>query len=740
MLIFFCHILQGVSVLELQSDSLHTAVECCDGVDTGITCEETLRQPSTVSQCMDTPAGGSRLENGSSESSGAVDCGHGESESDWSLSVSAPKSDVCLQEHGLGPPVDWVSPVSNAERDYSQTKEEEEEQEEESEQSVGSTQSLSLCNTRKQAQSKAERESLTVGILAPVGCGKQAEETDEGGVEAVIREGQGATEGEETSEQEAENSATSRKEEDTDLESTELITPIGETKDSVMGQSSSSEGSDSETKERLQEGEGVDKEGMKNSLEPADGLFADKGLTDCVSTPGDVPCPSLIDCGDVIEGPESAVPCLLIQGLHEGEPPPDINSLEQNQETAVGDYAIEQRQGLAPETGCHSGICTETVSVEELGGEHRADPSGHSTENASLPSLDARESTSDCGTAAHSMEENGRDPSCEMMPSCIRKHADLESEMTRSLSSEDDDSFRSVGSSSTEIFHPTQDNVGQEDQECPETRAAEVSSTGFKPEEPSERNPTENNEQVLTVDEGFSSEHAGVAVVTETDSRRSGTQSESQLSSCLQTTEALTTEGTGEELDPQQSKEGLLLDPESGDAPVQEVAETESGEAKDSNSDGGIKHLESEVSTRVFCEDSPSVAGKCEVIDRNEGDLQPAESGDKSATVSDEESGDMSSVSRETEQDNSEMTVDKTPHDEGLRPPQCGSEESSSQSVTSVFDNPDAEPSGEPNGQPCQNPLDTVDAASPSDIQGGQTLSLFQFHIHMHTLQHNVLN
>lgn len=669
---------------------------------------------------MDTPAGGSCLENGSSESSSAVDCGHGESESDWSLSVSAPKSDVCLQEHGLGPPVDWVSPVSNAERDYSQTKEEEEE-EEKSEQSVGSTQSLSLCNTSKQAQSEAEKESLTVGILAPVGCGKQAEETDEGGVEAVIWEGQGATEGKETSEQEAENSATSRKEEDTDLESTELITPIGDAKDSVMGQSSSSEGCDSETKECLQEGESVDKEEVKNSVELADGLFADKGLTDCVSTPGDVPCPSLIDCGDVIEGPESAVPCLLIQGLHEGEPPPDINSLEQNQETAVRDYAIEQRQGLAPETGCHSGICTETVSVEELGGEHIADPSGCSIDNASLPSLDAGESPPDCGTAGTSMEEIGSHPSCEMMPSCIGKHADLDSEMTCSLSSEDDGSFRSVGSSSTEIFHPTQDNIDQEDQECPETRTAEISSMGFKSEEPSESNPTDNNEQVLTVDEGFPSEHGSVAAVTETDSSRSGTQSESQLSACLQTMEALTAEGTGEELDPQQSKEGLLLDPESGDAPVQEVAETESGEAKDSNSDGGIKHLESEVSTGVFCKDGPSVAEKCEVIDRGEGDLQPAETGDKSATVSDQESGDMSSVSRETEQDNSEMTVDKTTHDEGLRPPQRGSDESSSQSVTSVSDNSDAEPSGEPhaNRQTCQNPLDTVDAASPGEIQGG---------------------
>lgn len=668
------------------------------------------------------------------ESSSTADCGHGETgnaEKDWSLSVSAPKSEVRPQETGLSPPEDWVCLSSNTGRDYCQTEEEGREQ------PVFSTQSLSLCDRSEGAQSEAERESLTVGILPP-GCGKQPEETDRG--EAVIREGQEATKGKETSEQEAENSTARRKEEDTNSELTDLITPSGDTKASVMGQSSSSQGSDSETKECCQEGEGVGKEDMKLTQELCDGLSLDEGLIDPVSTPGDDPNPSLIDCSDVIEGPESAVPRLLIEGLHEGEPPPDINSLEQNQETAVRDYAIEQQWGLAPETGCHSGNCTETASVK-LGGEHVAEPSGYSIESTTLSPLDEPENTADCQTAGNSMEDIRTDPSPEMMPSSNRRHADLDSRMTHGLSSDDDGSFCSVGSSTTEIFHPTRDNVSMEDRDFLETRMAEVSSTGFKSEEPNYSKPGENNEHSLTMDAGFPSESGSVSALTATDCSQPGTQSESQLSPSLQTMEALNIEGTGEELDPELSKEDLLLSPESGDAPTVEVNESETGEANDSELNAGIEHLESEVTIGVLCEASPSVAEECEVIDPGEGDHQPAETGDKSAVDSAEKSGDMPSVLQEPTQDNSKMTVDERPPDEGFRPPQNPTDVSSSQGVTSLSDNadvkaleieppsPNNEASSEPhvNNQMTENPmtLDTVDGASQSAIQGGQTLISF---------------
>ncbi|KAK7913543.1 hypothetical protein WMY93_013754 [Mugilogobius chulae] len=62
---------------------------------------------------------------------------------------------------------------------------------------------------------------------------------------------------------------------------------------------------------------------------------------------------------------DSAFPPLLIEGLHEGEPPPHTNTLEQNQETAGRDYALEQQWGLTPDTGCNSGNCSGISTGEE---------------------------------------------------------------------------------------------------------------------------------------------------------------------------------------------------------------------------------------------------------------------------------------------------------------------------------------------------------------------------------------
>ncbi|XP_038557888.1 A-kinase anchor protein 13 isoform X5 [Micropterus salmoides] len=721
-----CHLhAKGVSVLALQFDSLHTSAECCDGVETEITCLERLQQPATAFECLDTATGGSWVENCSVESSSSVDCGYdetGNTEKGWSLSVSTPTSKVRSPEHTLGPPEDRVCLSSNTGRDYWQAEEEEREQ------PVVSTRSLSLCDRSEGAQSEAEGESLTVGILPQAGCGKQAEETDRG--EAVIWEGQEATGGEERSDQEAEDSTARRREEETNSESTDLITPSGDTKASVMGQSVSSEGlepfdtSDSEMKE----GENVWKEEMKLSQELCDGLSlegekaASEGLTDPVSTLRDLPNPLLIDCGDVIKEPESAVPHLLIEGLHEGEPPPDINNLEQNQETAGRDYSTEQQWGLAPETGHHSGNCTGTASGEDV-----AEPSGYSIESTSLP-MDEPDNTADCQTAGNSMEDIRTDPPPEPSPELTacssNRHDDLDSGLSRGLSSDDDGSFRSVGSSTTEIFHLTQDNPSMEDQDLLQTKI-------LKMEEPNDSKAGESDKHSLTVDTGLPLEPVTVSALTIPDCSQTGTEPESQLSPSLQTMEALNPEGTGEKLSPELSKEDLSLGPalsESGDATAVKVDESETGEANDSELNAGIEQLASEVlfePSKVLFEPSPSAAKESEVTGPVEGEYQSTETSDTSAVVSAEKSGDVQLVPQQPKQDNSEMTAAERSPDEGLRHSENQINVSSSQRVTPLSDSADVnalevEPPS-PNNHSSSEPhveneitLDADDGASQS--------------------------
>ncbi|KAG8001351.1 A-kinase anchor protein 13 [Nibea albiflora] len=705
-----CHLhAKGVSVLELRFDSLHTAAECCDAVETEITCLERLQQPALASQCLDTTTAGSWVENCSVEISSSVDCGHdGTGNSEWSLSVSTPTSDIRSQEHGLGSLGHRVCLGSKTGRDYCQTEQEGKEQPD------VSTRTLSLCDRSEGTQSEAEGESLTVGILPPAGCDKQVEETDRG--EAVIREGQEATQGKEISEQEAEDSTTRRREEETNSESTDLITLSGDTNASAMGQSPSledsevSDTSDSEMKESVE----------KRSQELCDGVSLDEeraeseGLTEPLSVPEDLPNPSLIVCGDVIEEPESEVPPLLIEGLHEGEPPPDINSLEQNQETAGRDYATEQQRGLALEAGCHSGNCAGTASVKELDGEDTevAEPSGCSLENTSLPSLDEPDGRADCQTADNSMEDVRTDPSPETMPSSS-SHADLDSGMIRGLSSDDDDSFRSLGSSTTEIFHPSQDGTSVGDQDLME--------------EPGDSEPGENKEQ--TVDAGLPLEPGTVSALIATGCSQTGTEPESQLSPSLQTIEALNTEGTGEKLVPELFKEDLSLGPalsESGDASAVKANESEAGEAVDSG------HLASEVTSRLLFEASQSGAEESEVIDPVEGAHQSTETSDKSAVDCSvaEQSGDVQLLPQQPRRDNSEMTADERSPDEGLWHSENQTDVSSSQGFSPPSDVDALEieqsslnnkASGEPHvkNEMTENPniLDAVDRASQSAIQ-----------------------
>ncbi|KAI3377652.1 hypothetical protein L3Q82_008812, partial [Scortum barcoo] len=670
---------KGVSVLELQFDSLHTASECCDGAETEITCLERLQQSATESECLDTATGGSGVGNCSVESKGSVDCGHGETGSE-------------------GP------------------------------------------------QSKAEGESLTVGILPPAGCGKQAEETDRG--EAVIWEGQEATKGKERSEQETEDCTATRREEETNLESTDLVTPSGDTKASVMGQTPSSQDSevsdtsDSEMKEYCQEGEHVGKEEMKLSQELCDRVAFDEemadseGLTEPVSTPGDLPNPLLIDCGDVIEEPESAVPRLLIEGLHEGEPPPDINSLEQNQETAGRDYAAEQQWGLAPETCCHSEICTGAASGKELDGEDAVEISGCSMERTSSP-MDEPDNTADSQTAGNTMKDSRTDPSSELLSDTMaissNRHADLDSGMTHGLSSDDDGSFRSVGSSTTEIFHPTQDNASMEDQDLLQNKILELSSTESRKEEPSDSKPSESNEHSLIVDAGLPLEPGTFSTLTGTDCSHTGTEPESQLSPSLQTMEALNLEGIGEKLAPELSKEDLSFGPalsESGDAPTVKVDESETGEANESELKTMLEDSASEVTNRVLFELSPSIPEGSEAIGPVEGDHWSTEC--RCAAASSE---------KQSKHDNLELTADERSPDEESRQSENQTKVASSQSVTPLPDSddvdtlevappaPNAEAFSEPNveNDMSETPrtLDAVDGASESHNNAIQEVEVF---------------
>ncbi|XP_056256356.1 A-kinase anchor protein 13 isoform X2 [Seriola aureovittata] len=736
-----CHLhAKGVSELELQVECLHTAAECCDGVKTEITCVEQLQQPATASDCLDTTTEGSWVENCPVESS-VVDCEHskpGNAEKDWSLSVSTPTSEVRPQEHGLGSPEERVCLSSNTERDYCQTEEEGREQ------PVVSTQSLSLCDRSEEAQSEPEGASLTVGTLPPAGCGKQAEETDRG--EAVIREGQEATKGVDRCEQEEEDSTAWRREEEASSESTDLITTSGDTKALVMGQSPSSGGSevsdnsDSEVKDCSQEGETVEGEEVKLIEDLSDGLFYEEEkveneeLTDPVSTPGDLPNPSLIDCGGVIEDPEPAFSRLLIEGLHKGEPPPDINSLEQNQETAGRDYATEQQQGRAPETCCHSGNCTGTASCKELDGEDVAEPSACSIENITL-TMDEHDHTEDCQSAGNSTEETRTDQvdceqSPEVVPSSGDGQADLDSCMAHGLSSDDDGSFQSVGSSTTEIFHSTQDSATMEepDLDITQTKIAELSSAGSMMEESNDVSPGEGDEHSLTVDAGLPSELGAVSAETVTDCNQTGTEPESQLPPSPQTMEALNPEGAGEELVPELSKEDLLLGPvlsESEGSPTVNVDASKTGESNSSDLNAETEHPASEVTSGGSFERGHSVAEETEVTSPVGGDHQCPETSDRSVVASGEESGPVQSVLQQEKQDNLEMTADERSPDEGLRHSENQIDASPSQSIPLLSDSAEVElscPNNEASNEPpvenemTESPktLDTVDGASES--------------------------
>lgn len=650
-------------------ECLHTAAECCDGVETEITCLKRLQPPATESECLDSE--GSNEENCPVESN-STDGAKKTVEKDSSLSESAPLLEVHLQEHGLDTPEDRVCLSSNTGQDYCQ-----ERQKEEKDPPVVSTHSLNLCDRSEEAQSEAEGTSLTVGILPPAVSDKQSGKTDKG--EAVIREGQEATKGEDRSEQESKDS--------TAKEAKVVRTPSRNAKALVMGQTASSEGS-----------EVSESPGSKEKTEC-------KGLT-----PGDLPNPSPTDCGDVIEESESAAPKLLIEGLHEGEPPPDINSLEQNQETAGRDYAPEQQKGLAPKTSCHSGNCTGKVSSKEVDGKDAAEPSGYCIDKSGNPA--------DYFTASDSMEDKRIDhmlceSSPEIMPSSGITHDDPDSAMAQSLSSDDEGSFRSVGSSTTEISPPSQDSVTRDDQDLPKVQEAQLSSRGFNSEELNYVKPDECSEHSVNVEAELSFDPAAPSALM--DCNQPGTNPESQLSHSLQTMEALNSGGTEEKLIPELSKEDLSLGPA--------LSQSENG---DNNGCDLIAETQKFTGSLVS-EPGPSVAEENKLTDISGKKHQLSVAG---VVASAERSRDVLKEPQQEEQDNS-----KSSSDEGLNHSENQTTVLSSQSVTPGLDGAGGEllfPTNDASSEPVvENEMTdypetlAVDAASQSHSranQGEQTL------------------
>lgn len=696
-----------------------------------------MEQPAT-SDFSDTTTEGSRVENCTVESS-IAGCGHGEpgnAEEDWSLSVS---TEVHPQEHGLGSPEERVCLSSNTGRDYCQREEEGREQ------PVVSTQSLSLCDRSEGAPSEAEGAKLTVGTPPAAGCGKQAEETDRG--EAVIREGQEATEGEDRCEQEEEDSTARRRDEEASTESTDLITTSGDTTASVMGQSPSLSGSevsdnyDSEMKDCSQEGQTLGTEELKLSEDLSEGPSLDEdtaeneGLTDRVSTPSDLPGPVLIDYGDVIVEPEPAFPRFLIEGLHKGEPPPDVNSLEQNQETAGRGYGTERSQGCAPESCCHSGSCTGAARDKEAGAEDTAEPPECCIECIHFV-MEETGSTENCQAADSCLEETRTDQddceqSPEIVPSSGNRHADLDSCLAHGLSSDDDGSFRSLGSSTTEIFHPTQDSATVEEPESDlnrrSTETAEMSSAGSLVEEPNDGVSVVHS---TMMDAGLPLEPGTVSAETVTDCNQTGTEPESQLPPNPETMEALNPEGAGEKLVPELSKEDLLLGSvlsENEDSPTVNMDESKNGEANGSDLNAETEHLASEVTSAVLTEPGHSA----------EDDCQSLQASDKSVVESGEESGQALSVLQQEKQDNLEMTAHERSPDEGSIHSENQIDASPSQSINLLSDSGEVEssfPNSEASGEPAavnettEKPksLDSVDGGSEnSATQGGEKLIYF---------------
>ncbi|XP_061621436.1 A-kinase anchor protein 13 isoform X2 [Phyllopteryx taeniolatus] len=285
---------------------------------------------------------------------------------DWSVSVVHPG------EHGLGPPEDWVCLAFKRAEGSKQP---------------DTAQNLSLCGRQEGGS------TLLVGRLQQL-AGWDEQETDRGG------EGREATEGEDLSGKEV-----NRVSQSTEEESSGGL---------VMGQSLSP---DAPVQESHQDGKALthspdlcygptltEEEAQNAALVHKD--LPPPGGSDDVTLESDVPPPG------------------------EGDPLPDVNSSEQNQETASRDHTSEWQQDLDQQTACSELNLMEDADI--------ALPSG---------------------------EETPEKTECSQT---VKSDVDPDSGQTHGLSSDDDGSFQSVGSCTTDIFHLTEESTPLEEQQSTE--------------------------------------------------------------------------------------------------------------------------------------------------------------------------------------------------------------------------------------------------------------------------------
>ncbi|XP_046897204.1 A-kinase anchor protein 13 isoform X2 [Hypomesus transpacificus] len=454
---------KGVSSLQLQTESLHTAQECCEGLETEVACLEQPRQLASP----DTQAQGCEKEN------------NGEG-NDRGPSLATPTSE-CPPDDGQCLCGDRVCLGPNSPRDYDKAEEEEKKEGGEEEAGgVGASGRVSCSGDSVQSQSKGE--SLAVGSQLLPSCGKHHEESDTEGT--VICGTPGAAEG---TNQEGEERTAERDDE----KHSDLSSPGGGTTTTAMGQTQSLENSESSDTdmECSQEGErDGDKEmEIDQNLSAKPHLEKDKtenkGLPDSTSPSMGLPPSPSVFTGDLMqEVPSDAgSPCPTTEGPRDEEPPSETNSLEQSQETAVGDYPAQELRGDRPDVSNHTGPGTERHSGEyaenEIGHandyagplrneevELSSDPEGYYLPSNEPTDLEERASEPMVGSDHVDEELNEESISSDLLFTMATSEADLGA--APDLSS-DEDTFRSVSSSLTEIFPLTEDSniTGEEGQE-----------------------------------------------------------------------------------------------------------------------------------------------------------------------------------------------------------------------------------------------------------------------------------
>ncbi|XP_051920231.1 A-kinase anchor protein 13 isoform X2 [Hippocampus zosterae] len=326
-------------------------------------------------------------------------------------------------EHGLSPPEDWVCLETEKVEGRKQP---------------DTTQNLSLY------ESQEPRSPLPVENLRLAGWGEQ--ETDKGG------EGREATLGEDLSGKEVNGVSESTGEKS----SGGLV---------IMGQLPSS---DAPVQECHRDGFGPDL-CQGNSL-------AEEEVESTAFVQEDLPPPA--GCDDVTL--ESDVP-----PPGEGEPPPDVKSSEQNQETAGQDHVAEWQQDPDQRTSCQKLNVTENADVSVSPVEEYPEETECSPENI------------------------------------VKSDIDPNLGLTHGLSSDDNVSFQSVGSCATDIFHPTEESIPLEEQQQQPTEGFAVEKVDQNMHLQTSAEPAASSEETnTTLESGLhteGSEETGAPEPAETD-------------------------------------------------------------------------------------------------------------------------------------------------------------------------------------------------------------------------------